>query len=224
MAPSKLFGEALRHLGSLPRRREKIRSRDIYERESSKTALNDDASEEVVGHSIDVRSVDGRSGSYDFDDFPLGKPLSSRLRDLLADRDPFSVAQESRNVAFGGVVGNPAHGLGPPVGESQIQHPRDLDSVVVEHLVKIAEPEQENIVLVFALYGLVLPHQGSVLGGSSPFLDASRDNTVLLPLHKNPLIGQKKSREKFSQLSKTQTEKAAQKRRHREITSGSTPK
>src|ERR1035441_7104562 len=101
-----------------------------------------------------------------------------------------SIVTEARDVAFGGVIGDAAHGDGRAFflvagGEGDLQLARGEDGVFEEELVKIAEAEEEEGVGHLLFDGVVLPHQrgGSVgaqwcLVGASPKVTARTQENV----------------------------------------------
>jgi len=82
---------------------------------------------------------------------------------LLTDGDAEAFAQESLEVALGGVVGDAAHGHGALAvagGEGDLQLAAGDDGVVVEELVKVAHAEEDEGVGVLAFGGHELLHDG----------------------------------------------------------------
>ncbi len=92
-----------------------------------------------------------------------------RLLDLVADGDLEPLLQEARHVSASGVVGHPAHrDLVVPL---RARRQRDLErlrgghGVLEEHLVEVAEPEEEDGVRVPRLRLEVLAHHRGGRGG-----------------------------------------------------------
>ncbi len=112
--------------------------------------------------------LDGRARRQDLDDLPLDDALGRpRVLDLLADGDLVAEAEELREVGVDGVEGDAAHGDLLPGGQGQAEERGGRLGVLVEHLVEIAQPEEEEGVLVLRLDAEVLLHhrgQGGVVG------------------------------------------------------------
>jgi hypothetical protein len=106
--------------------------------------------------------VQHRTRGHEAGDLAPDDPGASRRFHLVADGDLEPPVEELRHVAAGRVVGDPAHGdlavsLGAG-GERDLEHLRGLDGVLEEHLVEVAEPEEEDGVGVPRLHLEVLPH------------------------------------------------------------------
>ncbi|MPN54551.1 hypothetical protein SDC9_202222 [bioreactor metagenome] len=96
---------------------------------------------------------------------------------MLADGDFVALGDEPGDIRVGGVVGHPAHGgafllgLVPiPGGEGEIQLPGGQKGVLVEHLIKISQPEEKQAVgmallnlLILTLHGGELSHKPASL-------------------------------------------------------------
>ncbi len=88
---------------------------------------------------------------------------------LVADGDAVALAQQARQVALHGVIGNPAHGLValPVAGrQGQLQLAADGHRVVVEKLVKVPHAEKQQGIGILALGRCPLAHEGGQVGGS----------------------------------------------------------
>lgn len=84
---------------------------------------------------------------------------------LFADGDAVSGAGEFEEVVVEGVIGDAREGDGLPaadrlLGEGDVEDPRGDFGVLLEHLVKITEPEHEDRIAAPLLDGEVLPHHG----------------------------------------------------------------
>ena len=121
----------------------------------------------------------------DADDVPLHQPLCQcGVFRLLADGDLVALRDEPCNIALGAVIRHAAHGgallrvlhVPVPGGQGQVQLPRGDDGVLVEHLVEVAEAEEEQAVPVLFLDLLVLAlHRGQLSHPPSlPFRTAPR--------------------------------------------------
>ena len=74
---------------------------------------------------------------------------SARIFHLVADGDAVALLDEARDVAFGGVVGDAAHGDGRALflvarGERDFELARGDDGVFEEQLVEIAQAEHQQ--------------------------------------------------------------------------------
>ena len=117
----------------------------------------------LVGH--------GGAGGDDADHVPVHQPLGGGgVLHLLADGHLVPPADQPGDIALGGVVGHAAHGgalplrLAPvPGGEGEAQLLRAQLGVVVEHLIEVAQPEEQQAVRVGLLHLPVLLHHGRQL-------------------------------------------------------------
>ena len=113
-----------------------------------------------------------RARGDDADNVPLDKALGQRrILGLLADGYLIALGYEPGNIGLGAVIGNAAHGrslvrvfhIAVPCGQGQVQLFGGQLRVLVEHLIKIAQAEKEQTILMFALYLVVLPfHRGKL--------------------------------------------------------------
>ena len=88
----------------------------------------------------------------------------SRVFDLLADGDLEALADQLRDVAFGGVMGDAAHRDGDAFffvarGERDLQFFGGEDGVVEEEFVEISQAEEQQGAGMLLLDGGILPHQ-----------------------------------------------------------------
>ena len=109
-------------------------------------------------------------------DVPLHKPLCQRrVLCLLADSDLVALGDEPRDVGFSAVVRHSAHRcalvgvLNGTVARRQreVKLARGDLRVVVEHLVKVAETEEQQAVLMLLFYFVVLLFHGCKLSHDS---------------------------------------------------------
>jgi hypothetical protein len=106
--------------------------------------------------------VQDRARRDEAGDLAPDDPGAPRRFHLVADGDLEPPLEELCHVAAGRVVGDPAHGdLAVPLGargERDLEHLRGLDCVLEEHLVEVAQPEEEDGIGVPRLHLEVLPH------------------------------------------------------------------
>src|SRR5260370_34947885 len=121
-------------------------------------------SEKIVFASVEDGDV--RSGTRRYDTYHLAAhELFARTGQfhLHADGDLEARADQARDIAFGGVIRNAAHGNGLALfavarGERDLQLARGDDRVFVEQFVEIAEAEEQQRVRVARLDGVILLH------------------------------------------------------------------
>ena len=106
------------------------------------------------------------AGGDDADHVPLHQALGQgRVLGLLADGHLVALGDEPCDIGLGAVVGHAAHGgavvgvFHIPVsgGQGNIQLPGRKLCVLVEHLVKIAQTEEQQAVLMLLLDLIILP-------------------------------------------------------------------
>ena len=134
-------------------------------------AVQVDGADEVVPALVQHHVVHGGAGGDDADHVPVHQALRrGRVLHLLTDGHLVPPLDEPGDVALRRVVGHAAHGgalllrLAPvPGGEGQAQLLRAQLGVVVEHLVEVAQPEEQQAVRVLLLHLPVLLHHGGQL-------------------------------------------------------------
>ena len=108
-----------------------------------------DGGEEIVFFGTEGR-ICGGAGSDDASDFsPHQFFRQAWILDLLADCDFESLADQLRDIAFGGVVGYAAHGDGDAFffvarGQRDLQFFCGEDGVVEEKLVEVSQAEEQQ--------------------------------------------------------------------------------
>ncbi len=115
---------------------------------------------------LEISGVGQRARGYDANHLAAHQALGLlRILDLFADGDTKPLPDEPGDVAVGGVKGHPAHGNRPAAGifrargEGQLERTRGRQRVLVEHLVEVAHPEEDDGVAVLTLRVEVLPHR-----------------------------------------------------------------
>ena len=103
----------------------------------------EDGGREVVALLLQARILQG-SRTQDPGDLAADQLACLDLPDLLAERDAPAGGKELLHVAARRVVGNPAHRDLTALGQGDVQDRRGLLGVVEEHLVEIAEPEEQE--------------------------------------------------------------------------------
>ena len=113
---------------------------------------------------VEALFFDDRPGRDDADDLAFHQAAAARLLPLLADRDRVPGREEPRDVRLARVRRKPAERRFVRLAavsrrEGQVADARRRDGVVEEHLVEVAEPEEENGGLMLRLDAEVLLEQ-----------------------------------------------------------------
>ena len=166
--PPQLVGQVLQPF--LPRKRGDMRMPrgHIAERDARVLRVEKHAAQEVPAARVKALAVDHRAGRHHADDVALDEPLGERrILRLLADGDLVALGDEPRDVPVARMIRHAAHGrliLGSLAAvarrEREVQLPRCGERILVEHLVKIAETEKEDGILILFLDLKVLLHHG----------------------------------------------------------------
>ena len=161
---------------------------DVAEGDAAAAALQVDGAEVVAAPLLQHGAVGDGAGGDDAHHVPGHQALGQGgVLGLLADGHLVAPGDQPGDVGLGAVVGHAAHGgafLGVgdaavPGGQRQIQLPRGDLGVFVEHLIKIAEAEEEQTVPVLLLDLVVLPlHRREFSHRFSPFLFFSLRGSV----------------------------------------------
>ncbi len=141
---------------------------DVAEAQPRARAVPVHGADEVVAPLLQHGGGHHRAGGDDADDVPVHQPLGQgRILHLLADGHLVALGDQPGDVGVGAVVGHAAHGgalrrrLAPvPAGQGQLQLLGYQLGVLVEHLVKITQPEKQNTVRVQLLHAQILLHHG----------------------------------------------------------------
>jgi hypothetical protein len=148
---------------------------DVGVGDTGARALDQHGGEVIVGVTGEHTRLDDGAGGDDARDAALDDlPPLRRLADLLADGDLVPGGDQLGDVGLGGVVRHPGQWqlLPPPHlarGEGDVEDARGDLGVVLEHLVEVAETEEEEDIGVLALDRQVLlpdrrRHRPSVQG------------------------------------------------------------
>ena len=138
---------------------------------------------EIAASGLQGGVVQHRTRSDHADDVPLHKPLGrGGILCLLADGHLVALGDEAGDVALGGVVGDAAHGhlfvkrlifVLVAGGEGEIQLSGGGPGIGAEHLIKIAQTEEQDGVLVLLLDLQILLHHGGQLSHKQSHLSAA---------------------------------------------------
>ena len=140
--------------------------RRVDPREPGAALRKGDGGEVVVPLFVEDRLLDEGAGGDDADDGAVDEALGLLgILGLLADGDAVAGLEQAVDVGRARVVGDAGHrdaavALGAG-GEHDAEHARGGLRVLVEHLVEVAEAEEEDLVRVLRLDGGILLHQRS---------------------------------------------------------------
>ena len=150
---------------------------NVGKAEARRVPLDENARDVVVFIILEHTALDDGAGRDHTDDIPLDKALGlSGVFHLLTDGDLVAFGDEPGHIAFVAVEGHPAHGgalllTALLAGQRQVQLPRGRPGIVEEHLVKVADAVEQNLVLVlFFDFQILLHHGRQFRHGSPPFL------------------------------------------------------
>ena len=135
----------------------KLASGDIGGGDAGAGAFEDDRGDEVVPVRVEHRRFGDGPWGDDAGDIALDQALRLRcLADLLAHGDLVPRGDQLADVSLGGVVGNSGQGNAMALahlaaGEHDIEHAGGDDGVVLEGLVEVAQPKEEDDVGVALL-------------------------------------------------------------------------
>ena len=152
------------------RRHEEVAGRDI-EIGRAEVGVGWDERNEIATLALHDVRFGRRSRRHDAHDLAPHQPLRRRrILDLVADRHAKPVLDQLRDVPLGRVIWHPAHRRLRRVAavtrrQNEIEQRRRALRILVEHLVKIAEPVKENGIRDLALdLEVLLEHRGELRG------------------------------------------------------------
>ena len=153
-------------------RRRELRRRDVGVGQPREVPLQRHGRDEVVGPLVQQAGLDDRPRRDDAHDVALDEPGAGRgVADLLADGHLVAAPDEPRQVALQRVRGHAGHGHALSLAhvaarQHDVELRRRRARVLVEGLVEVAEPEEDDGVGVARLHLEVLPAQGGYGGRS----------------------------------------------------------
>ena len=141
---------------------------NVAEGKAEFSAFAVNAADVVVFVLVQHTAFGDGTGGDDAGDVPLHQPLGGgRVFHLLADGDLVALLHQPGDVGVHAVVGDAAHGrlfllgLAPVTGgQGEVKFPGRQFGVLVKHLVKVAQAEHQDAVLVLVLDLLILPPHG----------------------------------------------------------------
>ena len=120
--------------------------------------------QEIISIRREQPLVEMGAGAENLRDLALDDLAGAGLLQLLANRHLAAGLEQARDVAAGGVEGDAAHGCLAAFGQGDIEQLRASPGVLEEHLVKIAQAEQQQrFGRQFAFDAAVLRHHGGQL-------------------------------------------------------------
>ena len=164
----------------------RVAGRHVAERRAGVLPVQKDAAEEVAAPVVEAGAVDDRAGRDDADDIALDKALGERrVLGLLADGDLVALGDQARDVGVARMIGNAAHRrlilrrLAAVAGrQRQIELARGELSILVEHLVEVAQAEKEDRILILFLDLQILLHHRRDLGHDPSSLSFSLKSKI----------------------------------------------
>ncbi len=121
-----------------------------------------DGGDEIVALRLELAGVEDAAGREDLRDLAPHDLTRLRCFHLVANGHTPPGLEQLGDVALGRVVGHAAHGRALALGQREVEQARALLGVGEEHLVEIAEPEeQEGVGRDLALEPMILLHHGS---------------------------------------------------------------
>ena len=164
----------------------RVAGRHVAEGRAGVLPVQKDATEEVAAPVVEACAVDDRAGRDDADDIALDKALGERrVLGLLADGDLVALGDQARDVGVARMIGNAAHRrlilrrLAAVAGrQRQIELARGELSILVEHLVEVAQAEKEDRILILFLDLQILLHHRRDLGHDSSSLSFSLKSKI----------------------------------------------
>ena len=151
------FGQERRFLRYA--RRLELARRQIHQRQSERAVEMAERHQIIVLVRLQQTLVEMRSWTQDLRHLALHQLAGARLLHLVANGHLSSGLQQPAQIPRGCVERNPAHRHHPALGQRHVQQLRAGYRVLEEHLVKIAQPEQQQGVFgQFSLDPPVLRH------------------------------------------------------------------
>ena len=141
---------------------------NVAEGKAEFSAFAVNAADVVVFVLVQHTAFGDGAGGDDAGDVPLHQSLGGgRVFHLFADGDLVALLHQPGDVGVHAVVGDAAHGrlfllgLAPVTGgQGEVKFPGRQLGVLVKHLVKVAQAEHQDAVLVLVLDLLILPPHG----------------------------------------------------------------
>ena len=149
---------------------------DIGKAETRRIPFDENARDVVVFIILQHAALDNRSRREHPDDIALDETLRlGGVLHLLADGDLVAFGDQPCHIAFVAVERHAAHGgalllTALFAGQRQVQLPRSRQGIVEEHLVKVADAvEQDLVLMLFFDLKILLHHGRQFRHGSPPF-------------------------------------------------------
>ncbi len=155
------------HIGARQHRDGEVAGRDVGMRQSAVLACDHKGGQVVVAGRIQQTGLDDCAGRDHPDDLARDQAVDRLAAGLLTDRDMVAVLDQTRDIGVDCVKRDAGHRhttravlvhVGP-AGQDDLEVARDRLGVIVEGLVKIAQPKEEDRTRVSALDLQILPTQ-----------------------------------------------------------------
>lgn len=174
------FGvEQLRRIGALQLRQqglfflklvdEEAAGADVHGAVAEAAAIVVDGGDQVVLPLAEQRLVGDGARGDDANDLALHRPLAGgRIPYLLADGGRLAELHQLGQIAFDGVIGNARHRDGAAgrlaaLGQGDVEQLGGLAGIVIEQLVEVAHPIEQQDLRVLGLEGQILLHHWCML-------------------------------------------------------------
>ena len=161
----------------------------VEPRQAEAAARAADAREHVVAPFLEQCLVGDGAGGHDAHHLALHGPLVlAGIAALFAYGDRLAFADQPSEIGIEGDGGNARHGNRrsrrcAPLGQRDVQELRRAPCILVEHLVEVAHPVEQQDVGVLRLDAQILLHHGCVVGQGSRLIDAHRGRFGVHALH-----------------------------------------
>ncbi|MNF60244.1 hypothetical protein D3C84_418570 [compost metagenome] len=143
---------------------------DVQHGQAEQALIAEYRGDQVIATLVQQRLVADGAGGNDAHHLTIHRTFAGRrVADLLTDHHRLTEFDQLRQVAFGGVVWNPAHrnrlpGRLPTGGQGNVQQLGGLLRVFVEDLVEVTHAVEHQLIRVLVLQAPVLLHHRGVGG------------------------------------------------------------
>ena len=173
MKTPQFVGDVVKHIAAKARGAE-FAGRNIHKADAARVRLQTDGGEIIAFALVEHGGFRDRAGRDDAHDVPLNETLGKLwILNLLADGNIVPLCEQTLNVGVRAVIGHAAHGhtvfrilhVAVTRRQGEIQLLGSQLRVLVEHLVKVAQPEEKHAVRILCLDLFVLCAHGGECSG-----------------------------------------------------------